>query len=75
LSKLLGPVAKVLYYGGLAIGIFFIILSGYNLMTSGGNPQKTQSAQEQLTAAIIGIMFILLSSTILRIVVDEIIGL
>ena len=43
-------------------------------MVSQGNPQQTQDAQEQLTAAIVGIIFILLSVTILRIILGRVIG-
>jgi hypothetical protein len=75
LDKILGPIVKILYYGGLMIGIFYIILSGYRLMVSQGNPQQTQDAQEQLTAAILGIIFILLSVTILRIILGKVIGI
>jgi hypothetical protein len=75
LDKILGPIVKILYYGGLMIGIFYIILSGYRLMVSQGNPQQTQDAQEQLTAAILGIIFILLSVTILRVILGKVIGL
>ncbi len=74
LDKILGPLVRILYYGGLFIGIFFIIFSGYKLMVSQGNPQQTQDAQEQLTAAIVGIIFILLSVTILRIILGRVIG-
>ncbi len=74
LQDLLGPVTKMLYYGGLAIGVFFIILAGYKLMVSEGDPQRTKAAQEQLTTAIIGIIFILLSITILRVIINQIIG-
>jgi len=74
LQDILGPVTKMLYYGGLAIGVFFIILSGYRIMTSEGDPQRTKAAQEQLTSAIIGIIFILLSVTILRVIINQIIG-
>ncbi len=74
LQEIIGPVTKMLYYGGLAIGVFFIILSGYRLMTSEGDPQRTKAAQEQLTSAIIGIIFILLSVTILRVIIYQIIG-
>jgi len=74
LNQIIGPIARILYYGGLFIGIFFVILSGYKLMTSAGNPQSTQDAQEQLTAAILGIIFILLSAVILRVIINDIIG-
>ncbi len=48
----------------------FVVIAGYTLMTSEGNPQKTQEGQEQLTAAIIGIAFILLSSAIIRVIIN-----
>jgi len=75
LEDIIGPVAAMLYYGGLAIGFFFIILSGYRLMTSEGDPQRVKGAQEQLTSAIIGIVFILLSVTIIRIIMDSILNI
>jgi len=75
LEKILGPVVKILYYGGLMLGIFYIIISGYKLIVSQGNPQQTQDAQEQLTAAILGIIFILLSVTILRVILGKVMGI
>jgi hypothetical protein len=44
-------------------------------MVSQGNPQQTQDAQEQLTAAILGIIFILLSVTILRVILGKVMGI
>jgi len=43
-------------------------------MTSEGNPQMVQQGQEQLTAAILGIIFILLSAAILRVIISSILG-
>ena len=59
---------------GIALGIFFIIKAGYILMTSEGNPQKTQQGREDLTAAIIGTLFVALSLVILRIIIYVVIG-
>lgn len=70
IESILVPLGKILYYGGLFIGMAFIVVAGYTLMTSEGNPQKTQEGQEQLTAAILGIAFILLSSAILRVIIS-----
>ena len=74
LEGLLIPIAKVLYYGGLFIGVCFIVYSGYTLATSEGNPQAVQTGKEQLTSAIVGIFFILLSSAILRVIINQVIG-
>lgn len=50
--------------GGVAI--ILIIISGYRLMASGGNPEKVQQAREQLTSAIIGLLFVIFSLSILQ---------
>lgn len=52
--------------GGIAL--ILIILSGYRFMTSGGNPEATKAAVEQLTSAIIGLLFIIFAFVILQIV-------
>jgi hypothetical protein len=74
LQVVLAPIAKILYYAALVVGVLFIIYSGYIIMTSEGNPQQVQQGQEQLTAAILGIIFILLSAAILRVIITSILG-
>lgn len=51
---------------GGTISIFLIIYSGYELMTSHGEPQKVQGAKETITAAIVGLLFIVFSLVILE---------
>lgn len=55
----------VLSIGGLAAVLFFI-QAGYKLMTSAGNKEKVADAREQITSAIMGILFIILSTVILE---------
>lgn len=52
--------------GGVAL--LLIISSGYRLMASQGNPEAIQKAREQLTSAIIGLLFIIFSLSILQII-------
>ncbi|MBI3069777.1 MAG: hypothetical protein HYY87_00535, partial [Candidatus Levybacteria bacterium] len=52
--------------GGIAL--LLIILSGYKLMFSQGNPEKAQEAKETLTAAIVGLLFIIFSLAILQVI-------
>lgn len=59
--------------GGIAV--ILIIVSGYKLMSSQGNPEKVQAAREQLTSAIIGLLFIIFSITILQIIGVDILHL
>lgn len=52
--------------GGIAL--LLIIYSGYQIMTSEGNPEKLQAARETLTSAIIGLVFLIFSLVILQII-------
>jgi len=59
--------------GGIAI--LLIIISGYKLMVSRGNPEQIQGAREQFTAAIVGLLFIILSLVILQVIGVDILKL
>ena len=52
--------------GGIAI--ILIMLSGYLIIFSRNDPEKLKGAREMLTSAIIGLLFIIFSITILRII-------
>lgn len=52
--------------GGIAL--ILIMISGYKMMSSGGNPEATKAATEQLTSAVIGLLFIIFAFVILQIV-------
>ena len=52
--------------GGIAL--ILIIISGYQLMVSGGNPDKVKGARERLTSAIVGLVFIIFSIVILQLI-------
>jgi len=59
--------------GGIAL--IMIIISGYKFMISQGNPEALKDAQEQLTSAIVGLLFIILSFVILRVIGIDILGI
>lgn len=59
--------------GGIAI--LLIILSGYRILASQGNPEALKGAREQLTAAIVGLLFIIFSLVILQIIGYDILNL
>jgi hypothetical protein len=52
--------------GGIAL--ILIIISGYKYMFSQGNPETIKGATEQLTSAIVGLLFIIFSFVILQII-------
>jgi len=59
--------------GGVAL--ILIIYGGYRLSLSQGNPEKVQQAKEIITSAIVGLLFIILSVTILQVIGVNVLGL
>lgn len=51
--------------GGIAL--ILIIISGYRIMMAQGDPEKVKGAREMLTSAIIGLLFMIFSVSILQI--------
>jgi hypothetical protein len=51
-----------------AVALILIIVAGYQLMISQGNPEKVKAARERLTSAIIGLLFIIFSVAILQVI-------
>jgi hypothetical protein len=52
--------------GGIAL--LLIIVSGYRMLISQGNPEALKGAREQLIAAIVGLLFIVFALVILQII-------
>lgn len=59
--------------GGIAL--LLIIISGYKLMTSRGDPEKIQAAKDRLTSAIIGLLFIIFSLVIVEVIGVDILAI
>jgi hypothetical protein len=50
------------------LGLFvYLIIGGFQLLTSGGNPEKVKAAQGKITNAIIGFVIIFISYWLVRI--------
>lgn len=60
---------KIAPVGGI-ICIIFIVLGGYMWMTSAGDPIKIKRAQGTLTWATIGLVFLVISGTILSVIIN-----
>lgn len=52
------------------VALFLIVYSGIKFITSGGDKEKLESAKKTLTFAIIGLVFIMFSFVILKIISD-----
>ena len=57
----------IFYLAGLILFIM-IIIGGFGLLTSGGNPDKMKAAQGKITSAVIGFVIIFISYWLMRIV-------
>lgn len=62
---------------GIAGGIIllFLILNGYRLMTSQGDPEKVKEARESIISAVAGLLLIVFSLVILEFVTVRVLGL
>lgn len=62
---------------GVAGGIVVILIirAGYKLMFSQGNPEKVQEAKDELTSAIVGLLFIIFSFVLLQFITNDILNL
>lgn len=64
LQKLFGIILSLA--GGIAL--LLIIYSGYQILTSQGNPEKVQGAKDTITSAIIGLVFMIFSMLVLQVI-------
>ena len=62
---------------GIGGGIAFILIlvAGFQIMTSRGDPQRLQAGKELLTSAIAGILLIIFSVFILEVIGVDILGI
>lgn len=62
---------------GIAAGLAFIliIVAAFQIITSSGDPKKLQAGKELLTAAIAGLLLLIFSAFILRIVGVQLLGI
>lgn len=58
--------------GGIALAL--IILAGFQITTSAGNPERLKAGQELLTSALAGLVMLIFSIFILRIIGVDILG-
>ncbi len=60
---------------GGGIAFLLIVFAGFQIMTSAGNPERLKAGQELLTSAIAGLILLIFSVFILRIIGVNILGI
>lgn len=74
-SALVGTIFGILLSLSGGVAVVLIIAAGYQMVASQGNPEKVKESRERLTSAIVGLLFIILSVTILQIIGVDILHL
>jgi len=58
----------------VVVAVVIIIISGYTMITSMGDPDKTKKGQGGLTASIVGMVIVFVARLIIELVLDIIAG-
>jgi hypothetical protein len=70
-GTIVGKIYNLLYPIAIIYGILQIIVAGYKIMRSEGEPKTLSEAKEHLTDSIVGIVFIILAVVILKIIIKS----
>ncbi|HEY5601273.1 MAG TPA: hypothetical protein VIK81_04290 [Patescibacteria group bacterium] len=70
LSNLISAIVRILIVAGFLVSFIMIIVGGIQYMTAGGDKQASASARGRVFAAIIGLVIVLASFAIIRLVED-----
>ena len=65
------PFGEIMNYGtgaAVLVALILLMVGGFGVTTSAGDPEKLQKAKSQITAAISGLVFIFASILILNII-------
>jgi hypothetical protein len=60
---------------GGGVAFLLILLAGFQIISSSGNPERLQAGRELLTSAVAGLLLLLFSIFILRLVGLDILGI
>lgn len=70
LSQLLPEIIQLLLGIAGGVAVVFVIIGGYQYITSGGNEESAEKGRKTLTNAIIGIIIIVLSYAIITVIAN-----
>lgn len=74
-NSFLGFILKWAIGIGGGIAFLLIVYAGFMIMTSSGNPERIKAGQELLTSAIAGLILLIFSIFILKIIGVDILGI
>lgn len=71
-SLIIGLIQIALWIVGL-LAVLFVIVGGYRYVTAHGNEEQAEAAKKTLTHAIIGVVIVVLSFVIVRVITNALI--
>lgn len=74
IKGLVSSIVGILFPLAIGFGLFYTTYWGYQMMVSEGSPDKVKAAQEGLSSAVIGLVFVVLATSIIRLIVNTILG-
>ena len=70
LSQLLPMIIQLLLGIAGGVAVIFVIIGGYQYITSGGNEESAEKGRKTLTNAVIGVVVIILSYAIITVIAN-----
>ena len=73
-SEIMITIINILLAIAGLIAVIFLIVGGFRYITAGGNEESSEAAKKTITNAIIGIVIIILSFVIVRVISNALTG-
>ncbi len=70
LGELIANAIRLMLLFAGAIAVVFVIIGGYQYLTSGGNEEQAEKGQKTLTNAVIGVVIVVLAYVIINVIVN-----
>lgn len=74
LPELIANVIRLMLLFAGAIAVVFVIIGGYQYLTSGGNEEQAEKGKKTLINAIIGVVVVVLAYVIINVIVNLVSG-
>lgn len=73
MDLIVGIIYLLLFFAG-TIAVLFVVIGGFWYLTSGGNEETAEKGRKTVTNAIIGIIIVVMSYAIIRVIQNTLIG-
>jgi NADH:ubiquinone oxidoreductase subunit 6 (subunit J) len=74
LSQLILDIIQILLTFAGPVAVLFVVVGGFYYITSGGNQERAEKGKQTLLNAIIGIVIVVLSYTIVTVIQNTVVG-